>query len=582
MAYTPTNAGWGAAVPKPKPKPKPKPRDVVPVAAPKSVDPYGALLAATPQQIAAERFRLSAAGPNYSAIKSPDFAAMQTSALAQAEERAQRLGAPITDERQFQLARQQVSNEAAKNFAAAFASILGGGNTNIDDPAAQKYSLENFGGSYLGGMAARMGQQLMMQAGDTFNEIDHKLASQLADIMDARPDEAEKIYEGLVSQAQELVKEQKTFADAEYKTQIAALAALESSKRKDGGGDGVPKVKNFSDGTSRQWNPKTGKWDVVTSKSDAASKPRVIQTATGVFAIDEATGRVIWEKKTGSKTKTTKVTTQVIERGDGSKVLINKATGKAIAEISPADPTGATGSTPPSASTTSNTVNRATTAGESVLTKMYDRIWKRMPGKTDEEANAAFEKYLAESGSKVFRTAMYQVVKAISPHLKSLGWTSAQVKAEAFRLVTSVGDEDGNVIKPPKGYKVPTAKPRNVSFNVDVVTPKTGIVTSKSWGGTHVTDNLDWNNGQKTAVDIMGKPGTPVGAPEDGVIIRHGSAQGGSSLYFKGASGKTYWLGHIDGMLPVGTRVRANQPIAAISSDHAAPHLHIDVTGRTV
>jgi murein DD-endopeptidase MepM/ murein hydrolase activator NlpD len=104
------------------------------------------------------------------------------------------------------------------------------------------------------------------------------------------------------------------------------------------------------------------------------------------------------------------------------------------------------------------------------------------------------------------------------------------------------------------------------------------INTSQGWKGTHVTDNLDLNKGARTAGDIMGKPGTPIGAPEDGTIVRYGSAQGGKSMYFKGVSGKTYWLGHIEHSIPPGTKVKANQPIATISSDHKNPHLHIDAT----
>lgn len=96
------------------------------------------------------------------------------------------------------------------------------------------------------------------------------------------------------------------------------------------------------------------------------------------------------------------------------------------------------------------------------------------------------------------------------------------------------------------------------------------------WKGTHVTDGLDWNNGQRTAQDIMAKPGTAVLAPEAGRVIRHGSAQGGQALYFLGNSGQLYWLGHIDGMVPVGTKVKPGGKLAVISADHAAPHLHID------
>lgn len=101
-------------------------------------------------------------------------------------------------------------------------------------------------------------------------------------------------------------------------------------------------------------------------------------------------------------------------------------------------------------------------------------------------------------------------------------------------------------------------------------------VPGSAWKGSHVTDGLDWNGGQQTAADIMLKAGTPIGAPESGKIVRHGSAQGGSALYFMSDSGHLYWMGHIENALPVGTRVNRGQPIAVVSSRHAAPHLHID------
>lgn len=101
-------------------------------------------------------------------------------------------------------------------------------------------------------------------------------------------------------------------------------------------------------------------------------------------------------------------------------------------------------------------------------------------------------------------------------------------------------------------------------------------VPGTRWKGSHITDGLDWNNGRRTAADIMLPPGTPVGAPEAGEVVRWGSAQGGEALYFRGKSGTLYWLGHIDGRLPVGSKVKRGQRIAVISADHAAPHLHID------
>lgn len=101
-----------------------------------------------------------------------------------------------------------------------------------------------------------------------------------------------------------------------------------------------------------------------------------------------------------------------------------------------------------------------------------------------------------------------------------------------------------------------------------------------SWKPTHVTDGLGW--GTNSAVDIMGAPGTPVGAPESGVVVRWNptGAQGGGSMWFKGQSGRLYWLGHIADGLEPGTRVRRGQVIAAISADHPRPHVHLDARNQ--
>jgi len=97
------------------------------------------------------------------------------------------------------------------------------------------------------------------------------------------------------------------------------------------------------------------------------------------------------------------------------------------------------------------------------------------------------------------------------------------------------------------------------------------------WSGTHVTDNLGW--GTKTAQDIMGKPGTVLGAMENGRIEEYDpeGAQGGGSMVFIANSGREYWLGHITNGLAPGTRVKRGQRIAVISGDHDRPHVHIDV-----
>ena len=101
------------------------------------------------------------------------------------------------------------------------------------------------------------------------------------------------------------------------------------------------------------------------------------------------------------------------------------------------------------------------------------------------------------------------------------------------------------------------------------------------WKGTHVTSGLGW--GTKTAADIMARAGTPVGAPEPGVVeyFHPTGAQGGGSMLFDPvAPGPDYWIGHIAQGLPAGTRIRRRgQRIAVISPDHAAPHAHVDRGG---
>lgn len=101
------------------------------------------------------------------------------------------------------------------------------------------------------------------------------------------------------------------------------------------------------------------------------------------------------------------------------------------------------------------------------------------------------------------------------------------------------------------------------------------MVLPTSWKSTHPTDGLA-DQGFTHAEDIMGAPGTAVGAPEGGTIVRHGSAQGGQSIYFKADSGRMYWIGHIESGFPVGKRVERGQTIARISSDHPRPHVHLD------
>jgi len=106
------------------------------------------------------------------------------------------------------------------------------------------------------------------------------------------------------------------------------------------------------------------------------------------------------------------------------------------------------------------------------------------------------------------------------------------------------------------------------------------LVLPRTWKGTHPTGGSSWAGQGSTATDIMAKAGTIVGAPEPGVVeyFHPTGAQGGGSMRFDpDAPGPDFWIGHIAQGVPAGTRIkRRGQRIARISSDHAAPHAHVD------
>lgn len=475
MAYlpghAPTSLGYTPPPKKKKPKPPTKPTG--------SFDPSNSLggftpqqvMAMTPAQLANLQFLVSTQGPDYSSLQAPDFESLQNAALSQAQQAAYQQQQPIQNERGFQLARQKVSNEAATNFAKAFGSILTGG---LEGEAGQQYSLEHYGGSYLGGIAARMGQQLIMQAGDYFNEQDFKLAGQLADVLNQVPDQAEKLYQQLADSAVELYKQNASILDADHATKVKALAALIAAKQKQAGGGGTETQK--VGGSLYEKDPKTGKWvlKIAAPTATSSSKPRIFQTSEGIVAINEATGQVVWEKKTG-KAKTTKVTTQVIPQPDGSRVLINKATGEKIATVAPPDPNAGDTSSgkPPSPSSVSSTVARANDAGTEALAIVLAKIANNFPGAKqpptikdadgNEIPNPAFERAKAKYGAwlksgKSFNSAMARVVSAITPHLAPIGYSKNQIRALAYTIVSAR-------LTPPKGYKPPKADAARVAAN---------------------------------------------------------------------------------------------------------------------
>lgn len=106
------------------------------------------------------------------------------------------------------------------------------------------------------------------------------------------------------------------------------------------------------------------------------------------------------------------------------------------------------------------------------------------------------------------------------------------------------------------------------------------LILPTKWEATHPTSGLE-KAGFTSAIDIMGAPGTPVGAPEEGVVVyfHPDGAQGGGSMLLRTSSGREYWIGHIANGVRAGTRVKRGQRIATISADHPRPHVHLDRKG---
>lgn len=164
-----------------------------------ATDPYGAM--SDIARLQQGYLNLAAAGPDYSSI---DYDKLNQIAIDSVKSRLQPIDDRLQRERDFQKGRQGMSQEAAKNFAAAMAGILQGGKTGDEGMA---YAKENYGGSYLGAMAASMGQTLLMQTNNYFNEQDRELMNKIADLWDQLPGEAEKVYADLVDMGMERVQE---------------------------------------------------------------------------------------------------------------------------------------------------------------------------------------------------------------------------------------------------------------------------------------------------------------------------------------------------------------------------------------
>lgn len=100
---------------------------------------------------------------------------------------------------------------------------------------------------------------------------------------------------------------------------------------------------------------------------------------------------------------------------------------------------------------------------------------------------------------------------------------------------------------------------------------------------THLTDGI----AGYPAFDDGWVVGREVIAPEDLVVTRQSSAQGGDAFYATGTSKIRYWFGHVATAPATGRKFRKSEVMARISADHPRPHVHVGLdavplTGKTL
>lgn len=93
---------------------------------------------------------------------------------------------------------------------------------------------------------------------------------------------------------------------------------------------------------------------------------------------------------------------------------------------------------------------------------------------------------------------------------------------------------------------------------------------------THATSGLPGY----AAFDDGWTAGKDVLAPEDLVVTKGSSAQGGDAFYATGVSRLKYWVGHVAKAPAVGKHFRKGDVMAVISADHPRPHVHLGIDAR--
>lgn len=279
MAYVPTNPGWGAAASLAKKKlPPPPGRPNKPVG---SFDPYRST---DINSVVDYLTRLQAGGPEYGkyVTEGPSSDALQQEALTQSA--WQLMPAQLQYERQQMqsTAGRNTSQQAATAFTQALSGILQGGKTGDEGMA---YAKENYGGSYLGVIAAQMGSDLFKQITHDFDQQDFELADKIGTAMAQQPEIMQRVYDGLVAAEEGRIKGQAQDAETDYKNRVQAL------------GFRIGQLRKNQDALAK-----------ATAAIGKDNEGRVIQTSDRTYSV-LPDGTVLWEIKNPPKPPTAKAPT---------------------------------------------------------------------------------------------------------------------------------------------------------------------------------------------------------------------------------------------------------------------------------
>jgi murein DD-endopeptidase MepM/ murein hydrolase activator NlpD len=177
------------------------------------------------------------------------------------------------------------------------------------------------------------------------------------------------------------------------------------------------------------------------------------------------------------------------------------------------------------------------------------------------EAEAAANAHLAAAQST------YDAVAAEKTALE------AQLKEAEIRLLTLRGAEDAaKAWAAQEATQQAAATASTVSATGGAVAPTSGRVTScygSRWGTLHA------------GIDIAAPIGTPIYAPEGGVVVAAGPASGfGLAVAVRHGDGAITLYGHVNQMfVSAGQTVATGQQIAEVGNrgQSTGPHLHFEV-----